>query len=97
MSGRLHDRETPPRKHLMTPGAPRTNNSDPVSLGRVQRWVLSTLVATTIMHLSAGLTVAAVFSERRSAQVGLLIIAAAFGLIAMSAALLIHRRGPLSP
>ncbi len=87
----------PVRRHLMTPGSPRPHNHEPMSTGRVQRWVLSSLATTTIMHLSAGLVVAAVFSDRTSAQVGLLVIAAAFGLLAMAAALAIHRRSPLSP
>ena len=87
----------PPRRHLMTPGNPRNYNGGQVSLSRVQRWVMSTLAATTIMHLAAGLAVAAYFSEKTSAKVGLLIIAGAFGVIAMMAALLIHRKSLLSP
>lgn len=85
------------RRHLMTPGSPRQRNHEPMSIGRVQRWVLSTLAATTILHLSIGLVVAAAFSDRTDAQVGLLVIGAAFGVIAMVAALLIHQRSPLSP
>lgn len=87
----------PVRKHLMTPGAPRPRNSEPMSIGTVQRWVLSALAATTIMHLSVGLVVAAIFSERVDSQVGLLVIGAAFGVIAMMAALLIHHHRLLSP
>ncbi|MGA9746288.1 MAG: hypothetical protein WBQ50_02410 [Nocardioides sp.] len=68
-----------------------------MSIGKVQRWVLSSLAATTIMHLSAGLVVAAIFSERLDAQIGLLVIGAAFGLIAMVAALVIHQHRLLSP
>lgn len=85
------------RKHLMDPGNPRPTNREPMSLGRVQRWVLSTLAATTILHMSFGLVVAAVFSERRDAQVGLLVVGAAFGVVAMATALVIHQRRPLSP
>ncbi len=85
------------RKHLMTPGSPRPQNNEPMSIGKVQRWVLSSLAATTIMHLSAGLVVAAIFSERLDAQIGLLVIGAAFGLIAMVAALVIHQHRLLSP
>jgi len=68
-----------------------------MSLGRVQRWVLSTLAATTILHLSIGLVVAAVFAERTDAQVGLLVIGAAFGVVAMVTAFVIHQRRPVSP
>jgi hypothetical protein len=87
----------PVRKHLMDPHNPRPQNREPMSLGRVQKWVLSTLAATTILHLAAGLVVAAVFSERVDAQVGLLAIGAAFGVIAILAALIIHQHRLLSP
>jgi hypothetical protein len=85
------------RKHLMTPGAPRRRNPERMSLSRVQRWVLSSLAATTILHLSFGLVVAAAFSERLDAQIGLLVIGAAFGVIAFVAALVIHQHRLLSP
>ena len=85
------------RKHLMVPGNPRPTNREPMSLGTVQKWVLSTLAATTILHMSFGLVVAAVFSERLDAQVGLLVIGAAFGFVAIATALLIHQRRPVSP
>ncbi|HEX4977636.1 MAG TPA: hypothetical protein VFV40_07190 [Nocardioides sp.] len=85
------------RKHLMDPGNPRPTNREPMSLGGVQRWVLSTLAATTILHLSAGLVVAAVVADRPDARVGLLLVGAAFGVVAMVTALVIHQRRPLSP
>ena len=78
------------RKHLMTPGQPRPQQRH-TSLTTIQRWVMSTLVTTTILHLAVGLVVAAYFADRRDAQVGLLVISAAFGLIAFEAALLIHK------
>ncbi len=86
-----------PRKHLMTPGSPRRVNPERMSLTGVQRWVLSSLAATTILHLAVGLVVAAAFADRRDAQVGLLVIGAAFGVIAVVAALLIHRHRLVSP
>lgn len=86
----------PVRRHLMDPHNPRAQNREPMSLGRVQRWVLSTLAATTIMHLAIGLVVAAIFSDRIDQQIGLLVIGAAFGVIAMVAALIIHRHRLLS-
>jgi len=85
------------RKHLMVPGQSRPQRREPMSVTRVQRWVMSVLAATTIMHLAAGLTVAAVVEDTQSSRIGLLVIAAAFGVIAMAAALLIHQRRPLSP
>ena len=89
---------SPPRVRtpLMPPGNPRPVNREPMSLGVVQKWVLSTLAATTIMHLAMGLVVAAAFSERLDAQIGLLVIAGAFGTLAIVAALLIHQHRLLS-
>jgi hypothetical protein len=98
--------EPVPRKrprHLLDPDAPR-RPQDLVaanrSLTRVQQWVMSALAVTTILHLSAGLVVAARFlPEERGvgAQVGLDVIAAAFGVLAVAAGLAIHRRPLLSP
>ena len=72
------------RKHLMTPGQPRPQQRDSMSLGSVQRWVMSTLITITILHLSAGVVVAAYFSDKLVSQIGLLVISALFGLIAVS-------------
>jgi peptidoglycan/LPS O-acetylase OafA/YrhL len=83
------------RKHLMTPGQPRPQQRS-TNITSVQRWVMSSLTAITIMHMSAGIVVAAYVSDRRSSQIGLLVIAAVFGVLAFVAALLIHRRSPLS-
>lgn len=92
----------PRRRHLMDPAAPRRPSSSAAaqrSLLRVQRWVMSTLAVTTILHLSAGLVLAAVFlpDPRLSAQVGLNVIAAAFGVMAVAVGLAVHGRSPLSP
>ena len=84
------------RKHLMTPGQPRPPQRSSMSLTSVQRWVMSTLVAVTILHLSVGVVVAAYFAPRLDAKIGLLVISAAFGLIAFEAALLIHKHRPVS-
>lgn len=97
--------ETPPRKrprHLMDPDAPRRQRdlaAEQRSLTRVQRWVMSVLIVTTILHLSFGVVVAAMFLPKPvlSAQIGLNVIAAAFGVMAVVAGLLIHGRKPLSP
>jgi hypothetical protein len=80
----------------MTPGHPRPQQRYSTSLGSVQRWVMSTLITITILHLSAGVVVAAYFAGRQSAQVGLLVISAAFGVLAFEAALLIHKHAPVS-
>lgn len=95
----LRRREPARRKHLMTPGQPRPQNREPMSLGQVQRWVLSTLAVITIEHLAAGLVVAALFmpDDRLDSKIGLLVIAALFGVVAVATALIIHQRRILSP
>jgi hypothetical protein len=80
----------------MVPGQPRPQRPDQMSVTSVQRWVMSTLVALTILHLSAGLVVAAYFVPKTVSQVGLLVIAAIFGLLAFEGALLIHKHRPIS-
>lgn len=85
----------------MDPNAPRTVASaeDRARLERVQRWVLSVLVATTILHLSAGLVIAAAFIDESEqiARVGLCVLGGGFGVVALAAAFAIHRRSPVSP
>ena len=68
-----------------------------MTLTSVQRWIMSSLAVTTILHLAGGLVVAAKVVEPRSSQVGLLVISAAFGLVAFAAGLLIHGKSPLHP
>jgi hypothetical protein len=68
-----------------------------MSLGRVQKWVLSTLAVSTIFHLAAGLVVAALYVDTLDAQIGLLAISGAFGVIAIAVGVLIHQRSPLTP
>jgi hypothetical protein len=94
---------TPPRRqrHLLDLDAPRPAPSRQrhMSLTQVQRWVLSILAVTTILHLSVGIVLAAIFLDdgRLDAQIGLNVIAAAFGVIAIACGLAIHRRPILSP
>jgi hypothetical protein len=85
------------RRHLIDPDAPRPvrdPRAEHRSLTRVQRWVMSTLAVTTILHLSAGLVLAAMFlpEPKLSAEIGLNVIAGAFGVIAVIAALAVHQR-----
>ena len=89
-------------RHLMDPNAPRPGRdrqAEVHSLTRVQQWVMSTLAVTTILHLSAGLILAALFLDDRgtSSQIGLDVIAGLFGVIAVAAGLAIHRRSILTP
>lgn len=88
-------------RHLMDPSAPRPA-PDPEALARLQRvqkWVLSVLVVTTILHLSAGLAIASAYvdRDRLDAVVGLNVVAALFGVVAVAAGLAIHRRPLASP
>lgn len=86
------------RKHLMVPGEPRPAPRRTMSVTTVQRWVLSSLAFLTIEHLAAGIVVAAVVTDpsRPGARIGLLVVAAGFGTVAVAACLLIHQRRPLS-
>ena len=89
------------RRHLIDPDAPprvRDTTAEMRSLSRVQRWVASSLAVTTILHLSAGLIIAALYlpEPSLSAEVGLNLIAGAFGVIAVAAGLAIHGRRILS-
>jgi hypothetical protein len=65
-----------------------------MSLTQVQRWVMSILATTTIGHLSAGIVLAAVLPDhmKTGSRVGLCVIAAAFGVIAVACGMLIHRK-----
>lgn len=69
------------------------------ALTRVQRTVASVLATTTILHLSAGLIIAAVFVDdgQTAARVGLNLIAGAFAVIAIGVGFAIHGRNPVSP
>lgn len=82
-------------RHLMDPDNPVRPRND-ASLSRVQRTVMSVLVATTMFHLVCGLVLAAAYVDQLSGQIGLLVISAAFGVIGAVATLAIHKRSPLS-
>lgn len=85
----------------MDPSAPRqrANAEDLARLARVQRWVVSVLVMTTILHLSAGLVIGSAYidGDRPDAVIALNVLASSFGVIAIAAAFAIHKRPLLSP
>lgn len=90
------------RSHLLDLDAPRRVVQDPEKdardLARVQKWVMSTLAVTTILHLAVGLVVAAVMLDGPpSSRAGLAVIAGVFGAMAVAAGLAIHGRRVLSP
>jgi len=90
------------QRHLLDPEnlqhSHRSTQSSQESLTSVQRWVMSVLAVTTIMHLSAGLVVAAIFMDdsRLDARIGLNVIAAIIGVLAVGIGRLIHGRYVLS-
>ncbi len=81
----------------MDPNGPRPTHNpylEDARMIRVQQWVFSSLVVTTILHLSAGLIIAAMYLDNPNlaAQIGLNVIAGAFGAIAALSALAIHKK-----
>ncbi len=85
-------------RHLMDPDHPVRQVND-VSLTHVQRWVMSVLAVFTIAHLSIGIVIASLVvpAGDLSARIGLNVIAAAFGIVAVATGQLIHRHNPLNP
>lgn len=70
-----------------------------MSITQVQRWVLSALAVTTILHLCVGLVLAALFLDASDipGRVGLNVIAGLMGVGAVAAARGIHQKPILSP
>jgi hypothetical protein len=61
-----------------------------MSLTKVQQWILSVLAFTVIEHFAAGLAVAAVFSDKQDARVGLNVLAGVTGVVAVAAFRALH-------
>ena len=87
------------RSHLMVPGQPHRPVPTPASTRRVQRWVVSILLFSTVFHLAVGLVVAAVSIDASvpTSRIGLLAIAGVMGVLAAVAASAIHQRRPQVP
>jgi hypothetical protein len=85
------------RKHLMTPGQTRPQPARTMSLTSVQRWVMSAVVVSTLLHMAVGVVFAANYVDEHSSKIGLLVISGAFGLLSMASGLLIHRRSLVHP
>ncbi|MFC7494962.1 MULTISPECIES: hypothetical protein [unclassified Nocardioides] len=102
----MSEQQAKPRKrprHLMDPDnlrreTIRDSGSGPMHLEPVQKWVLSVLAATTIAHLAVGLVIAAMYVDesRTDAQIGLNLVAAAFGVIAVAVFRAIHQKSMAS-
>jgi len=97
---------TPPvrrPRHLLDPSdlhrSHRSRTSSKESLTKVQRWVMSVLAGTTILHFAAGLVLAAVFMDepRHGARIALVSMAAIIGMLAVATGRLIHGRSPFTP
>jgi hypothetical protein len=93
----LPPRAPKPRRHLMTPGEVRPQPARTMSLTSVQRWVMSTLLVSTGLHLAGGVVLGAHYADERSSAIGLLVISGAFGLLSVAAGLMIHRAKLLHP
>jgi hypothetical protein len=68
------------------------------SLSNVQKWVMSALAVTTIGHLAGGVAILAMSMDdaKLDARIGLNVIAAVIGVVAVATGLMIHGRTPLS-
>ena len=95
--------ETRRARHLLDPDDLRRSHlrsqSSRESLTRVQRWVVSILAVTTILHFSGGLALGAavVDDSRLDARIGLNVLAAVTGILAVLAGRAIHGKKLLSP
>jgi hypothetical protein len=69
------------------------------ALTQVQRWVISVLAVTTILHLSAGLVIGAFFldADATGSRVALCVIGGLFGVVAAAVGRLIHQKSLVSP
>jgi hypothetical protein len=84
-------------RHLMDPD----NLVRPVNdhaLTRVQRWVLSVLAVTTILHLSVGLVIGSFFLDDNEmvSRYGVCVIGGLFGVVAAAVGRLIHQKSVAS-
>ncbi len=89
------------QRHLIDFDAPmpRPAASSGMSLTQVQRWVMSTLALVTVGHLAGGIAVAAIFTDEdhAAARIGLNVMAALTGVVAVALARAIHGKPLLSP
>ena len=85
----------------MDPDAPRkvADPQDLERLHRVQRRVVSVLVMTTLVHLTAGFVLLAKYevNDEAVAQVVLIVIGALFWVFGVASTLVINKRPWLSP
>ncbi len=84
---------------LDNPRPPRPAAKPGMGVEGVQKWVLSVLAVTTVWHMALALVIFATYidDDQRVSQIGLSVIAAAFGVLGVAVGLIIHRRPPVSP
>jgi hypothetical protein len=92
------------RRHLLDLNAPRPVTVDRLktedkNLTNVQRWVMSTIAVTTLLHMAGAAILAAIYvaNPRLDAHIGLNAIAGLFGVGAVASWLGIHGKRVLSP
>ncbi|WP_240770336.1 hypothetical protein [Nocardioides sp. GY 10127] len=87
------------RRHLMDPNAPVRDTVNSAGITTVQKWVMSTLAVSSILHMAAGVIVAAWFMDPSQLvpRLGLSVIAGAFGVLAVASGLAIHKHPVLTP
>jgi hypothetical protein len=89
-------------RHLLDPNdlhrSHQRSQGTKESLGNVQKWVMSALVVTTILHLAGGVAILAITMDdaKLDARIGLNVIAAFIGVVAVASGLLIHGKSALS-
>jgi hypothetical protein len=96
---------TTPRRsrHLLDPkdlrGSHQRSLGDTTALTNVQRWVMSVLLVTTLLHFSAGIAIAAVLYDENGvgARIVLNVLAALTGVLAVAAGRAIHGKQLISP
>ncbi len=85
----------------MDPNAPRKapDPKDVERLQRVQRRVVSVLMITTVLHLTAGMLILGVdvSDDRMDARIGLFAIATVFTVGGIAGTLILNKRPWLSP
>jgi len=66
---------------------------------QVQRWVVSALAVVTILHLSVGLVIGALFLSEDApvSRFGVCVIGGLFGVVAVGVGRLIHQKQIASP
>jgi membrane glycosyltransferase len=91
----------PRRRHLMDPNAPR-QKKDPEAVKKLettQRRVVSAVVMTIVLHLTAALIISAVFDvagDKAFTKVALVVIGALFWNVGIGAVLALNKKAPLS-